>query len=90
MDGHSSHYTLELLKYSVENSDFTSVFGHAFFQAFTPDRIRAAFKATGVHPFNPDVITEKQMKPSLLTSTRGTFPLTQPSPVHAILKAMAN
>ena len=137
MDGHSSHYTLELLEYARDNNivilgypphcthvlqgldvvcfakmkeefrkeirkfedshfasvgkgDFAGIFGHAFLRAFTPDSIRAAFEATGVHPFNPDVITEKQMKPSLPTSTRGTFPLTQPSPVRAILKAMAN
>jgi len=137
MDGHSSHYTLELLEYardnnivilgypphcthvlqgldvvcfakmkeefhkeirkfedlhfaSVRKGDFAGVFGHAFLRAFTPDSIRAAFEATGVHPFNPDVITEKQMKPSLPTSTRGTFPLTQPSPVRAVLKAMTD
>jgi hypothetical protein len=40
--------------------------------------------------FNPDVIMEKQMKASLPTSTRGTFPLTQHSPVRAVLKAMTN
>ena len=75
---------------SVGKGDFAGVFGHAFLWSFTPESIKAAFEATGVHPFNPDVITEKQMQPSLPTSTRGSFPLTQPSPVRAILKAMAN
>lgn len=108
MDGHSSHYTLELLEYARDNNivilgypphcthvlqgldvvcfakmkevfrkeihefedlhmagvskgDFAGVFGRAFLRAFTPESVKAAFEATGVHPFNPGVITEKQM-----------------------------
>jgi hypothetical protein len=115
MDGHGSHYTLELLEYAIANNitilaypphcthalqgldvvcfakmkdefrkeinayeslhrepvskgAFTGVFGRAFLRAFDEDTVRAAFEATGIYPFNPDVITEKQMKPSLPTS----------------------
>ena len=135
MDGHSSHYTYELLeyaqannitilgypphcthvlqgldvvcfakmkaefhweictfedsnKYSMSKSDFTGVFGRAFLRAFTKDAVEAAFRATGVFPFNPNVIPEKAMKPSLPTSTKASFPLPQTSPVRAIIAAM--
>ena len=128
MDGHSSHYTLELLKYAQDNNivilgypphcthvlqgldvvcfakmkqefrkeihkfddlhmapitkaDFAGMFRCAFLRAFTSESINAAFAATGVYPFNPAAITEKQLKASLPTSTRSTFPLQQPSPV---------
>ena len=128
MDGHCSHYSLNLLEYAQKNNiiilgypphcthvlqgldvvcfakmktefrneihafedshmrgvgkgDFAGVFGRAYLHAFTPEAVKAAFAATGVHPFNPDVITEKRLQPSLPTSTRGSFPITQPSPV---------
>jgi DDE superfamily endonuclease len=137
MDGHSSHYTLEILQYAKDNkiiilgypphcthvlqgldvvcfakmksefrreiqafedlhfskvtkSDFAGVFGRAFLRAFTPDTIKAAFAATGVFPFNPDIIPEKALKPSLPTSIKGSFPLPQPSPVKAILSVMGS
>lgn len=134
MDGHSSHYTHELLVYARENNiiilgypphcthalqgldvvcfarmkemwkqeieahellhrrgvakaDFASVFGRAYLQAFTTDTIQAAFRATGVHPFDRTVITVEQMKPSIETSVKGSFPLPQPSPVRAVIAA---
>ena len=137
MDGHSSHYSLDLLEYARKNNivilgypphcthvlqglhvvcfakmktefraeirafedshmrgvgkgDFAGVFGRAYLHAFTPESVKVAFAATGVHPYNPDVITEKQMQPSLPTSTRGSFPLTQSSPVRAIVHAMGS
>jgi hypothetical protein len=73
----------------VGKGDFAGVFGRAYLRAFTPEAVKAAFAATGVHPFNTDVITEKQMQLSLPTSTRGSFPITQPSPVRAIVHAMS-
>ena len=74
----------------VGKGDFCGVFGRALLWAFTPESVRAAFEATGVHPFNPGIITDKHMQPSLPTSTKGTFPLPQISPVRAILKAMGS
>ena len=43
----------------VGKGDFAGVFGWAFLHAFISESVKAAFKATGVHPFNPEVITEK-------------------------------
>src|SRR4051794_9493839 len=48
----------------VTKADFAAVFGNAFLRAFTPETVKAAFKATGVHSFNPDAITEKKLAPS--------------------------
>lgn len=52
---------------------FAGVFGRAFLRAFDKDTVQA-FEATGIYPFDTDVITEKQMKPSLPTSTKGDSP----------------
>lgn len=68
-------------------ADFTQLFGNVFLQAFTPDTIKAALRVTSIHPFNPDVIRPEQMAPSVPTSTCGTFPLPQTSPVRAIMSA---
>ena len=56
---------------AVKKEDFAEVFGKA-----------SAFRATGIYPYNPTVITEEQMRPSLATSMKANFPLTQSTPVH--------
>lgn len=58
------HERLHLRK--VEKKDFAGVFGHAYLRAFTTKTVKATFVATGLCPYNSDVIMEKQMKPSLL------------------------
>lgn len=70
---------------SISKGDFTGVFGKAYIRAFLPTTIKAAFEATGVHPFNANIISEEQMKPSLPTSIKGSFPLPQPSPVRRVM-----
>ncbi|KAJ3807406.1 hypothetical protein F5876DRAFT_5729, partial [Lentinula aff. lateritia] len=37
----------------VRKDDFPLVFGLAFNIAFTPESVKAAFRATGVFPFHP-------------------------------------
>jgi hypothetical protein len=70
---------------AVEKSEFTGLFGTAYNKAFDPETVKAAFRVTGVVPFNRNAISEKQMKPSTTTSIRGEFPLPQPSPVRAAM-----
>ncbi|KAL5478278.1 hypothetical protein ACEPAI_2462 [Sanghuangporus weigelae] len=67
--------------------EFASVFGNVYLTAFTSDTIKAAFRVTGIHPFDRTVITPQQMKPSEVTSTdvRTVFPLPQPSPVRRVI-----
>jgi hypothetical protein len=71
----------------VGKGDFTGVFGRAYTKAFTSETVDAAFRATGIHPFNPNVISEVQLKPSLPHSVKGSFPLPQISPVRCIMAA---
>ena len=71
---HSEINAFEKLHYwGVGKDDFIGVFGQAYQCTFTP--VKAAFEVTGVHPFNPNVIKDSQLKPSLLTSTKASFPL---------------
>ncbi|KIJ36162.1 hypothetical protein M422DRAFT_179827, partial [Sphaerobolus stellatus SS14] len=130
LDGHSSHYNLELLQYALDHgivilgypakcthalqgldvvcfarmklawtkaieafelandhglrkSDFAGVFGAAFLNAFTPDTVKMAFEKTGIHPYNPNVITETQMKLGTATSTQDdqVLPFKQNTPI---------
>lgn len=74
----------------VKKSDFAGVFGHAYLQAFTPVTVKAAFAATGVYLFNPNIISEKQMRPSLPTSTKSTFPVLQTSLIHTIIVVLGS
>lgn len=71
----------------VKKADFAEVFGKAFLKAFTPGTVLAAFEATGIYPYNPTVITDAQMKPSLATSTKASFPLVQSTPVQRVMAA---
>ena len=137
MDGHSSHYSADLLEFCQQNNievygypphcthalqgldvvcfakmkdcwkeelnvfenlhnqgvnkeDFAEVWGRAYQTVFTEENIHSAFKATGIHPFNPDVISERQMKPAEASSTKATFPLPQNSPTRAVMAAFRN
>ncbi|THU89239.1 DDE-domain-containing protein, partial [Dendrothele bispora CBS 962.96] len=71
----------------VNKEDFAKVFGTAFIQAMTEDIILAAWKATGLIQFNPNIIKPEQMRSSEITSTKSTFPLPQNSPTRAIMTA---
>ncbi|KLO06069.1 DDE-domain-containing protein, partial [Schizopora paradoxa] len=66
---------------NVTKDDFLKVFGTAFNNAFDAETIRAAFRVTGVHPFDRTVISAEQMKPAELTSTTSSFPMDLSSPV---------
>ncbi|KAF7336140.1 DDE-domain-containing protein [Mycena venus] len=72
----------------VRKADFTGLFGRAYLWAFTESTVKAAFRVTGIYPFNPNVIKPEQMKPAEATSTKGGFPLLQPSPVRAVMAAL--
>ncbi|KIJ46240.1 hypothetical protein M422DRAFT_59634 [Sphaerobolus stellatus SS14] len=89
LDGHNSHYSPKLLRYAQAHNII--IFGypphctHALQDLDVVDLVKAAFSATGIVPFNPNVISTKKMKLSKRTSVKGTFPLVQPSPVRAVV-----
>jgi hypothetical protein len=72
----------------VSKAEFLTVWAPAYLKAFDESTVHAAFKVTGVVPFNPSFVTEDQMKPSCATSARAEFPLPQPSPVRVIMSTM--
>lgn len=59
----------------LDKTNFISIYSKAHQKAFTPETIRAAFRKTGIWPFNPDVVTEDIMAPSLVTSSVGHLPI---------------
>ena len=65
----------ELNSCAVTKADFTGVFDWAYLHSFTFKTVKAAFKATDIHLFDCTIITPEQMKPSISTSVKGSFPL---------------
>src|SRR5258708_5606020 len=53
---------------SVTKDNFIKVYSSAHLHAFTKANILAAFRKTGIYPFNPLVITKAQMAPSTMDS----------------------
>ena len=47
---------------SITKRDFFRLFWHAWNISFTPENIHSGFKATGLHPFNPQLIITKFTK----------------------------
>ena len=59
---------------AVSRVNFLGVYTKVHAHAFTKKNILAAFRKTGMVPFNPDVITEVMMAPSLETSVSTWLP----------------
>lgn len=68
----------------VNKSNFLGLYAKAHMQTLTKDNIMSAFKAMGIVPFNPDVITATKMAPSLETSSQSGLPVYLSSPVRAV------
>ena len=69
----------------VSKTNFLAVYARAHVRAFTQANILAAFTKTGIVPFNPGVVTEAMMAPSLETSTSSLLPLPVASPVQELV-----
>ncbi|THU97010.1 hypothetical protein K435DRAFT_819286 [Dendrothele bispora CBS 962.96] len=63
----------ETHQHPVAKADFTGVFGQAFLKSFDEETVKAAFRVTGVHPFDRAAIRPEQMKPAEATSVKGSF-----------------
>ncbi|KIK65808.1 hypothetical protein GYMLUDRAFT_70101 [Collybiopsis luxurians FD-317 M1] len=68
----------------VRKDNFMAIYGAAHKKTLTPENIHAAFKKTGVWPFDRSVITPDMMATSKETSLKSYLPVPQPSPVVAI------
>ncbi|EEB97411.1 hypothetical protein MPER_03274, partial [Moniliophthora perniciosa FA553] len=67
----------------INKYNFLAVYGRAHLAALTPENIKAAFAKTGVVPYNPAIITPAMMAPSKETSSTGSLPVPEPSPLQA-------
>jgi len=72
----------------MDKNNFLAIYGRAHVHALTPDNIKAAFKKTGVWPFNPDVVTEEMLALSRETSCEAYLPLPPDDPAVNVLAMM--
>jgi hypothetical protein len=68
----------------VSKKNFLGVYAKAHLEALSKKNIIAAFKKTGVVPFNPDVITETMLAPSRTSSTQSGLPVPLTSPLRVM------
>jgi hypothetical protein len=68
----------------VDKTNFLQIYGAAHIRALTPMNIKAAFRKTGVQPFNHGIVTPAMMAPSLETSCCGHLPVTPATPVCVV------
>jgi hypothetical protein len=62
-----------------------AVWTAAFLEAMTESTIKSSFRATGVIPFNPGVVTPRMMAPSIQHSTCAELPGPLASPVKKMI-----
>ncbi|KAF7326341.1 HTH CENPB-type domain-containing protein [Mycena sanguinolenta] len=67
---------------AVTKENFLAIYGAAHIRALTAETIQAAFRKTGLWPFNREVVTEEMMAPSLETAARGHLPVAPSTPVR--------
>lgn len=60
---------------AINKSNFLSIISKAYTHALTPANIRTAFRKTGIHPFDPSVITPDLLAPSKETSLEANLPV---------------
>ena len=60
---------------AINKSNFLNVITNAYVQALTPRNIKTAFHKTGIHSFNPDIITLDMLAPSKETSLEANLPV---------------
>lgn len=69
---------------SVSKQNFLAIYGAAHIRALKPEIILAAFRKTGVWPYDCSIVTSEMMAPSLETSRRATMPIVPPTPVRMV------
>jgi hypothetical protein len=73
---------------AMDKNNFLTVYGRAHVLALTPANIKAAFKKTGIWPFNPNVVTADMLAPSKATSSEAHLPSPPNDPAVDILATM--
>ena len=74
----------------IQKCDFSGVFGRAYLRAFTPELVKSAWEAVGIHPYNPDVIPLDKLTPSETSTTQLTAAnAIHSTPVRKIMSAFS-
>ncbi|KAJ3746480.1 hypothetical protein DFH05DRAFT_953283 [Lentinula detonsa] len=76
--------------HTVDKTNFLSIYAETHLQTLTEQNIKAAFRKTGVIPFNPTVITPEMMAPSETTSIHMTTPARHTTPVRQMTDMIAD
>ena len=72
----------------VSKSNFLSVYARAHIRALTPNNVKAAFKKTGVYPFDPSVITGDMLAPARETALVHHAVVPMQTPVRVLVNAI--
>lgn len=72
----------------INKTNFLAIYSRAHVRALTKENILSAFRKTGVHPFNPNIVTEDMLAPAKTTSIEGHLPLPPPTPIKAIARLL--
>ena len=82
---------------AIDKTNFLAIYAEAHIKTLMKENILAAFRKTGVVPFNPNVITDEMMAPSLTSSIQATLPLPLEGPtliitdmIHGLIARQVN
>lgn len=73
---------------AVSKANFLTIYGRAHLRALTPATIVSAFRKTGIHPFNRDVIPKEAMAPSKETSGESQLPSVVAPEIQVLAKML--
>ena len=74
----------------IQKHDFAGVFGRAYLRAFTPELVKSAWEAVGIHPYNPHIIPLDKLAPSEVSTTQFTAAnAIHSTPVRKIISAFS-
>ena len=73
----------------VKKDDFAKVFGNAYQRTFTPQLILQAWEATGVFPFDDQIIPPTKMAPSGTSTIKYTSSVVHSTPVRKVMEVFS-
>ncbi|KAF5334791.1 hypothetical protein D9611_012962 [Ephemerocybe angulata] len=74
----------------ITKENFLGIYGRAHLTTLTSENVKAAFAKTGVHPYDPSVVTPKMLAPSKTHSMQSNLAVEPPTPMKAVVKLLQN
>ncbi|KAF5341659.1 hypothetical protein D9611_002144 [Ephemerocybe angulata] len=74
----------------ITKENFLAIYGRAHIATLTSENVKAAFKKTGVVPYNPSVVSDVNLAPSVPQSLQSNLPAPPPTPVRIMAKMLSN